>query len=203
MNLFLFSLISIDDNVKKYCLRHTVKMPLEIAQMLYTALHLSVIDKTKIPKDAYKKTHVNHPTSLWIRESPENWEYALRTAFALCAQYKRVYGDKRRKKDPKSHGEHGVYRHLIWLQNTGYHKSNTPVRYKSTTIRAPGPPGCTPFPLAIANKTLIVFDEIIDLTGDKTIVYKVPNAPKSYMNVRHAKNKDWTQKGRPMKFVYP
>jgi hypothetical protein len=57
-------------------------MILEYAQLLSTAHR--VVDSEEVIKDKrndslYKATHVNHPSSLWVRQSAENyhWLYSL------------------------------------------------------------------------------------------------------------------------------
>lgn len=56
---------------------HVVKMVLESAQLLSTCfLHFDIVgDKSKV----YKPTHLNHPCSVWLRESFSNvvWLYQL------------------------------------------------------------------------------------------------------------------------------
>jgi hypothetical protein len=53
--------------------RHVVKMVLESAQLLSTAHH--VTDKTDAHPDLYKKTHENHPCSVWARKSSANYDW--------------------------------------------------------------------------------------------------------------------------------
>lgn len=70
---------------------HVIKMPLEHCQLLSTAIHLSttkVSPKTKI----YKPTHANHPCSIWVRESLENWLLLRDFTLCLCKEYSFRYG---------------------------------------------------------------------------------------------------------------
>lgn len=63
-------------NVQYYIDKHVVKMILEHAQMLSTAVALTGIETE------YKPTHVNHPCTKWTRESRDNWLYLrLLTAY--------------------------------------------------------------------------------------------------------------------------
>jgi hypothetical protein len=84
MNIFI-----LDSNLKKaaqdLCDKHIVKMPLETAQMLQTALsaHKSV---------TYKPTHKNHPCSLWVSSSRENFTWAALHGLEMCAEYTKRYG---------------------------------------------------------------------------------------------------------------
>lgn len=51
--------------------RHVVKMILESAQMLCTAVNVLAGEQVT----PYKSTHVNHPCSVWVRESYANFRY--------------------------------------------------------------------------------------------------------------------------------
>ncbi len=65
-----------------HCDRHVVKMILESAQMLSTALRIYGIDK------GYKPTHVNHPCTVWARESLSNWKWLRDLATCLNLEYR-------------------------------------------------------------------------------------------------------------------
>lgn len=65
--------------------KHNIKMILESAQLLCTAHHLC--PKYKLPEKFYKKTHVNHPCSIWVRESSDNYRWLCEHAIALCDEY--------------------------------------------------------------------------------------------------------------------
>ena len=73
--------------------RHVVKMPLEAAQMLCTAHHVlgeeHDYDTSYIP---YKKVHVNHPSSIWVRSNAENYVWTYQYMMALGKEYSRRYG---------------------------------------------------------------------------------------------------------------
>lgn len=79
MNIFVLSEDPIEA-AKMQCDQHVVKMPLETAQMLCTAY----------PEDIapYRRTHLNHPCNLWLRESLENYEWLLIHGLALCDEYR-------------------------------------------------------------------------------------------------------------------
>ena len=61
------------------CDKHNVKMIVESAQMLCTAHR--VLDGDEFADDVglYKATHKNHPSSVWTRETDENyyWHFDL------------------------------------------------------------------------------------------------------------------------------
>ena len=68
---------------KYHCDRHVVKMIVETAQLLSTACHMVGVDDN----DLYKKTHVNHPSSVWVRSSRHHYVWTLRLLVALCREY--------------------------------------------------------------------------------------------------------------------
>lgn len=63
--------------------KRVIKMVLESAQMLCTALHLN--GASHLAK--YKKTHQNHPSNVWVRETRSNYEWLLNHFKALCDEY--------------------------------------------------------------------------------------------------------------------
>ena len=86
MNIFVLS-----DNVKEvaewHLDKHCVKMPLESAQMLCTALHIH--GGQNIP---YKPAHVKHPCTLWTAQSRANFQWLCDLGYALCDEYTYRYG---------------------------------------------------------------------------------------------------------------
>ena len=66
--------------------RHVVKMPVEIAQMLSTACHVSGLEAP------YAATHAAHPMTKWCGASRENFEWALDFGFKLCGEYTYRFG---------------------------------------------------------------------------------------------------------------
>jgi len=88
MNIFYLSSCPVDA-ASFHCDKHVVKMILEYAQLLSTAHH--VLDGDEAPEGIYKKTHVNHPSAVWARQSSSNyaWLYDL---FVECLdEYERRY----------------------------------------------------------------------------------------------------------------
>jgi hypothetical protein len=71
------------------CDKHVVKMPLETAQMLCTAFEVGT--------PPYKRTHYNHPCSVWCRESRHNFLWLIQHGLALCDEFNFRY-----KKEHKS-----------------------------------------------------------------------------------------------------
>lgn len=85
MNIFM-----LDTDIKKcaeyHVNSHCSKMILESAQMLCTVLHNTGVSAP------YKKTHVNHPCTIWANSSIDNWLWLKDFALALNEEYKYRYG---------------------------------------------------------------------------------------------------------------
>lgn len=79
-------------------------MILESAQLLYTA-HW-VLNPESIPETAYKKTHMNHPSAIWVRESIDNYMWVANLGWWLCKEYQFRYGEKK---------QHKTEAHIKWL----------------------------------------------------------------------------------------
>jgi hypothetical protein len=93
--------------------KHVVKMILESAQMLCTAHHHYAeqcgYDNSYIP---YKKAHYNHPSTKWVRENTNHYDWLWTHMIALGDEYTRRYGKKHlsiRK----------LYSHNIWWAPKG------------------------------------------------------------------------------------
>lgn len=86
MNIFL-----LDTDVEKcaqyHVDKHVVKMILELGQLLCTALN----HKAGYQITPYKTTHLNHPCSIWVRESLNNFMFTYNLMLALNEEYKYRY----------------------------------------------------------------------------------------------------------------
>ena len=71
---------------KQYSDKHVVKIILEIVQLLVCAQYFNHNEEPPY-KNCYKKTHINHPLSKWVRESYNNYLYALRIGLELCKEF--------------------------------------------------------------------------------------------------------------------
>ena len=72
--------------------KHVVKMILESAQMLCTSHHVldnRVRDLSDIP---YKIAHINHPCTIWVRKSSDNYMWLFNHFIALSKEYTKRYG---------------------------------------------------------------------------------------------------------------
>jgi hypothetical protein len=88
MNIFL-----LDEDVQQAARyhndKHVVKMILETAQLLSTAHH---VYESPLAESLYRKTHVNHPSAVWVRESASNYVWAYYLFEELCNEYTFRYG---------------------------------------------------------------------------------------------------------------
>ena len=69
-----------------------VKMPLESAQMLSTAQRFYFGDDYCDELGIYKTAYLNHPCTIWARESADNYNWLYRHFVALCDEYTYRYG---------------------------------------------------------------------------------------------------------------
>ena len=74
------------------CDKHVVKMILESAQMLSTAHRVLDGDEYADRKGLYKLAHKNHPSTIWVRSSLENYTWLYDHMVALMAEYTYRYG---------------------------------------------------------------------------------------------------------------
>lgn len=74
-----------------HCDKHVVKMILETAQMLSTA-HRELDGDENVDPTFYRKTHKNHPSAKWIRETNNNYTWAWCLLEGLCKEYTFRYG---------------------------------------------------------------------------------------------------------------
>jgi len=71
--------------------KHVVKMILESAQMLCTAHHCygSAEQQANVP---YKQAHLNHPSTVWARQSKSTYTWLYDHMMALGTEYYVRYG---------------------------------------------------------------------------------------------------------------
>jgi len=92
-------------SARMMCDKHVVKMIIESCQLLSTAHHVldgeeRIIDTGKrkfkssicTKKNICKATMINHPCTIWVRETRSNYIWLWRHAYALCKEYTRRYG---------------------------------------------------------------------------------------------------------------
>lgn len=69
--------------------KHVVKMILESAQLLCNVHHVN--GNPQRLTAPYKATHLNHPCSIWARESQMNYVWLVKFALELCKEYTHRY----------------------------------------------------------------------------------------------------------------
>lgn len=106
------------------CDRHCVKMILETAQMLCSAFHLQH-PELDIP---YKLTHPNHPCSVWMRQSSENFDWLVEHGFALSNEYSKRYHKIHKTRDVLVWVNR--HKHLLKFPKTGL--TDFPIAIKET-----------------------------------------------------------------------
>jgi hypothetical protein len=112
------------------CDRHIVKMVVEMAQMLSTA-HRIIDGKSEViiknnrkkkvwthsnpefDKVLYGATHYNHPSSVWVRASHQNYYWAYEHFIAMCEEYTFRYG--------KIHKCEKILKHFLKDSPSGIH----------------------------------------------------------------------------------
>ena len=92
MNIFI-----LDTNIKTSAMyhvdKHCVKMILEHCQMLCSTLHVNLnlrntLDIIDIP---YKKSHINHPCTVWVSLNYANFAWLVAYTHELHEEYKYRY----------------------------------------------------------------------------------------------------------------
>lgn len=93
-----------ETSAKLHCDKHVVKMIIEYAQMLSTAHRMldgkpyvsqtlggRRIQRWRLDPDRedilYKASHINHPSTRWVRENAIQYQYALDMFTCLCDEY--------------------------------------------------------------------------------------------------------------------
>lgn len=84
MNIFVLSNDPVEA-AQMLKLGHIVKMPLESAQMLCTALWTQNISAP------YKPAYPKHPCTMWVQESSANFEWLVAHSLEICKMYTLFY----------------------------------------------------------------------------------------------------------------
>ena len=91
-----------------HCDKHVCKMIVEYAQLLSTAhrvldgeMYIDDSSGRKIKRwkhpdynfeaNLYKASFVNHPSAVWVRESPWNYNWLEVLWYSLCDEYTQIY----------------------------------------------------------------------------------------------------------------
>lgn len=102
------------------CNKHVVKMIVESAQLICTALSMphggsQAHDVYFLP---YKPTHAKHPCTKWLCESHANIAWLFAHAVELCEEYTRRYG--------RVHKTQYVLQNVAWLLRPADWRDHTP-----------------------------------------------------------------------------
>jgi len=133
MNIFALSTCPVK-SAEQMIDKHIVKMPTESCQMLHTnALYFDYVTEfgaepsladlkeyhRNTSSQLMKPAMLNHPSTIWARETPANFMWLYDHSIALCAEYTYRYGK-----------EHGTYARILQtpLDITKYKSDLTPVR---------------------------------------------------------------------------
>lgn len=93
MNIFILDASPVIA-ARMLCDRHVPKMLLESAQLLCSPFPVGTAP--------YKRTHYNHPCSIWTRESYANYSWLLDHAYSISDEFLKRFG--------KEHKSHAVVR---------------------------------------------------------------------------------------------
>jgi len=103
MNIFFLD-EDLDKCAQAHVDKHVVKMILELGQLLCTSLN----HKAGRQVAPYKTTHLNHPCSIWVRESLANFEFTYKLMHALNREYRFRYEKQDHKTVEKLAEIHGL-----------------------------------------------------------------------------------------------
>ena len=95
MNIFILHWLP-KEAARMYCDKHVPKMVVELLQQMAAALirHGATPDMMPLSKKGtpLKGGYPEHPCTLWVGESRDNYIWAARHALALCEEYTKRFG---------------------------------------------------------------------------------------------------------------
>lgn len=97
MNIFFLNEFA-EQAARDHCDKHVVKMILETAQLMNTAIWACMRENGWQMETPYRVTHLNHPCALWARKTSENFRWLLDLGMELALEYERRYNPKREHK---------------------------------------------------------------------------------------------------------
>ena len=122
MNIFWLGVITdggVEADARKcaesHCDKHVVKMILELAQLLCTAVSVCDYDGDQVPLEhfsdpsipkTYKNTHWKHPCAVAVRKYPDVYRKTAHLLLELCKEYTRRY-------DGRTHATEALARGLF------------------------------------------------------------------------------------------
>lgn len=186
MNIFVLSR-HVRTCARMHCDQHVVKMPLESAQLLSTALYAATPDTWRVLHErglAYKPTHLNHPCAMWTRTCLNNYLWLGALGLELCREYEYRFGDRPHRGELagelRRHKSGAVIEALRDAMLTAIAGGEQPL---------PRQRCITPFPLVVPD------DCLADSGGDP------PRAYRLYYARHKAGFARWTRRERPEWFA--
>lgn len=131
MNIFVLSEDPVEA-ARVQCDKHVVKMILESGQMLCAA--------HPIGSAPWKRTHYNHPCTVWARTSTGNYEWLAVHGLTLCEEYTHRYGKRHKSEDvllwcaenvPKEVPEGPLTPFVVAIKNQKYHLNDAVASYRA------------------------------------------------------------------------
>lgn len=123
MNIFV-----LDNDVQKaaqyHVDKHVVKMPLETAQILSSALRLNGVDSN----DLYRLTHKHHPCVKWAASNRDNFNWLCKFGYQICNEYTYRYGKLHKSFDVICRAE-GLQDYINHLGIMTQHPKAMPQKY--------------------------------------------------------------------------
>ena len=105
-----------DSIAKQLCDKHIVKMPLEEAQMLCTAIWHHAPEYAE-HHELYKPAHKNHPCTRWAMETRANFVYAFNLYTSMLAEYHYRYGKWHGAGNPSTTNPNARPQHLLYARH--------------------------------------------------------------------------------------
>jgi len=140
MNIFFLSRFP-KACAKYHCDKH-MKMVVELCQMMWCAFHMTGVDgwEKSVPDGIkiYKKTHVNHPTTVWVRTHRNNFIWTSKLTVELCKEYTRRYGKI-----------HACQKIAMWFLKNIPECNDTSTMTTAVYASMDIPENCTPPPLCV------------------------------------------------------
>lgn len=142
-------------SARMMCDKHVVKMIVESCQLLSTAHHVLDGDELIVntgkrkfksyictKKNICKATMINHPCTIWTRQTRANYLWLWRHAYALCKEYTRRYGKVHKMESMLTEELHDVPVNIAKEKITAfaqampeqYHNENAVIAYRSYYI---------------------------------------------------------------------
>jgi hypothetical protein len=131
MNIFVLSEDPVEA-AQMQCDKHVVKMIIESGQMLCAA--------HPVGGAPWKRTHYNHPCTVWARTTTANYGWLAEHGLALCREYTRRYGKVHKSEEiiqwckenvPPEVTEGPLTPFVVAIKDPQYHRETPVESYRS------------------------------------------------------------------------